>query len=55
MSDIKGAAEFVVPFAQAVIKIKRAFDGGQGCFLSKDETKAVKEALQLLSSGVKAE
>ena len=53
MMDHKGVAEFAVPFAYTMIKLKKAFDAGEGVTLTHEELSTVIDALKLLSSGVK--
>lgn len=51
--DYKKVAEFAVPFAYAMVKLKKAFDAGEGADLTADEVRAVIDSLKLLSGGVK--
>jgi hypothetical protein len=48
--DAKKLGEFVVPFADAIVKLKKAADAGEGICLGSAETGAVVEALKMLRS-----
>lgn len=50
--DYKAVAEFAVPFAYAMVKLRKALDAGEGVDLTADEVRAVIDSLRLLSGGV---
>lgn len=50
---IRNVAEFAVPFAYAIVKLKKAFDVGEGVTLTHEELSTVIDAMKLLSGGVK--
>lgn len=48
MSDFAALGEFAIPFANAMVKLRRASDAGEPCALDADEVKATVDGMRML-------